>query len=913
MFGKNEMKKAIVTQVCENRKLQKARKAEIAAMPQQEREKARKQDIAQQKAAKVQRKADISAMPKAEKRLAKKQDKMYKKIKNRPIRFTALIALACVFAFAFMQIAPIVSSVSRLFTISLDSETPQGQVARDAAAIVAREVSDEGIVLLKNQDNSLPLKSNKVNVFSKASFNIKYSGSGSGAASTDDAVDFYTALEQGGIEYNKDLVDTYRSIGATGEKEQGTGLAQIASIMLGKKDEGEPAPDYLTNDVLQNAKAYSENAIVFLSNSAAETSDLTPQALSPSATSLALLEKVCGNFENVTVIINAGNAIQLGFLEQYPSIKSALWIGTPGPYGCQSLADILAGKINPSGRLVDTYAYDATTAPATVNLGDYKFDNIEKMSFLNYEEGIYIGYRFYETYYANDEAGYKKAVQFPFGYGLSYTQFDWETVKYDVNNNKISAQVKVTNTGEVAGKEVVQLYFTPPYTANGIEKSAIELGGYAKTKLLQPNESQVVTVSFDTRDMSSYDEKDAQAYVLEAGKYDIKVGKSVHNIVSTEPYTVEKAVIYNTDDATDAPIENRFDYANGDLTYLSRSDWDATYPRAENRKFTASDEVVSLFAQKPAKGEGVLPTMGAENGIILSQMKGLDFDDPQWDKFLDQFTFKEMQEIFVNGAYKTAAVDRLGIPETILLDGPAGINSFFTKVVAAAYPTLVVIASTWNDDLAQKLGDAVGNEAEIYGVTGWYAPGMNLHRTAMGGRNFEYYSEDPLLSGKMAAAMVRGAQKHNILVFMKHFALNEQEINARSGVSVWSNEQALREMHLRAFEITVKEADVTAAMSSFIYIGHKWSGGNPELLQDVLRTEWGFDGIVSTDAVLGSFMDANMALRYGNELMLDPLVVTNRKYVAELYKADPVGVANGLRDRMHTFCHTLVNRTNLFS
>ncbi|MEG2054395.1 MAG: glycoside hydrolase family 3 C-terminal domain-containing protein, partial [Oscillospiraceae bacterium] len=443
--------------------------------------------------------------------------------------------------------------MSRLFTISLDSETPQGQAARNAAAVVAREVSDEGIVLLKNQDNSLPLKNSKVNVFSKASFNIKYSGSGSGASSTDDAVDFYTALEQGGIEYNKNLVATYQSIGATGEKMQSTGLLQIASLMLGKKDEGEPAPDYLTDAVLQNAKDYSENAIVFLSNSAAETSDLTPEALSPSAESLALLETVCDNFENVIVVINAGNALQLGFLEQYPSIKSALWIGTPGPYGCQSLVDILSGKVNPSGRLVDTYAYDATSAPATVNLGDYKFDNMENMSFLNYEEGIYIGYRFYETYYANDEAGYKKAVQFPFGYGLSYTQFDWETVKYDFNNNKITAEVKVTNTGEKAGKEVVQLYFTPPYTPNGIEKSAIELGGYAKTKLLQPNESQTVTVSFDTRDMSSYDEKDAQAYVLEAGQYDIKVGKNVHNIVSTEPYKVDKTVVYDTDDTTNTP------------------------------------------------------------------------------------------------------------------------------------------------------------------------------------------------------------------------------------------------------------------------------------------------------------------------------------------------------------------------
>jgi beta-glucosidase len=640
--------------------------------------------------------------------------------------------------------------------------------------------------------------------------------------------------------------------------------------------------------------------------------DMTPESLTPSPGTLALLEKIDGNFENLIVVVNAGNAMQLGFLEDYPSVKAVLWMGTPGPYGCRSLAETLAGQLNPSGRLVDSYAYDVTSAPAAENLGDYDYDNIKGMSFLNYEEGVYVGYRYYETRYLGDEQGYAEVIQYPFGYGLSYTDFAWEIAGTDFGAERITLDVKVTNTGSVAGKDVVQVYFGAPWTAGGIEKPARVLGGYAKTGLLAPGESETVNISFAVRDMASYDAQSAKAYVLDAGEYEIALSKDVHTPVETLHYTVAETAVFAADSATGAEITNRFDYAEGGLRYLSRSDWSGTYPDESRRVFTAPEDVVLEFEWEPAVVEGELPVMGADNGLVLADLRGLPYDDPKWESFLDQFTFEEMRDLFADAAYKTVAIERFGMPSTVLLDGPAGISAFFAETDAAAYPTEVVIASTWNDELAYAVGDSVGKEAVAYGVTGWYAPAMNVHRTAMGGRNFEYFSEDPLLSGKMAAAMVRGAQAHGVIGFIKHFALNEQEVNARTRVSVWVNEQAMREVYLRSFEIAVKESDPSGAMSSFIFIGPKWSGGNPELLQDVLRTEWGFDGLVTTDAVVGGFMDDNLALRSGNDLMLDVAMVSmNRKYINRLYKEDPVGVATGLRERAHTVCYVVLNDTSL--
>lgn len=911
MSTRKERKKRIVEQVAADKQALKERKAEINALPPDEKKAAKKEMKAEKKAAKKARKADIKAMPKAERKEAKRHDRVYRKVKNRPRRAIVWTAVLLLVVFLGVNFGPVVADFGKLFSLELVTDTPEGEAARENGKIVATEIADEGIVLVKNEDNSLPLKDATVNVFSLASTHIRYGGGGSGGADQSRAIDLYEGLENAGIEYNDELHALYMDHESNQEQKESTGLMQVVSSMVGGTDTDEPTIDYLTDDVIENAKDFSDNAIIVLATEGVEASDFEKEELRLTPNKIDLIEAVTDNFDNVIIIINAGNTMELGFVEEYPSIKSVLWMGTPGPYGCDSLGRVLSGDVNPSGRLIDTYAYEIDSNPASVNFGDYPYNNIDGMSFINYNEGIYIGYRYYETFYEDDEAGYQKAVQYPFGHGLSYTDFEWAISDHTFDADTMTVDVDVENVGDVAGKDVVQLYYSAPYIQGGVEKSAIELAGYAKTKQLEPGETETVTITFATRDMASYDMNDKEAFVLDAGNYEIKLGKNVHDIVDVLGYDVEETIIYDTDDVTGTAIENQFDYAAGDLTYLSRDDWDGTYPDNSDLSYDAASDVVENAEKEIPAEEGELPTFEADNGIKLEELKGLDYDDPKWEDFLDQFTLNEMRDLFLDGAYSTTEIERLGIPQAILLDGPAGINFFFGNITAASYPTEVVIASTWNDELAYKMGDAVGKEAKAYGVEGWYAPGMNLHRTPQGGRNFEYFSEDPLLSGKMSSAMVQGAQSHDILVFMKHFALNDQETNARSGIYVWANEQAIRELYLRPFEITVKEGDVTGVMSSFVHMGYKWCGGNPELLENVLRDEWGFVGTVTTDAVLGSFMDVNEAVRYGNDLMLDVAPTMNTRYFKKLYKKDPVGIANGLRDRVHNICYSLL-QTNLF-
>jgi len=913
MSNAKELRKNVTAEVRAERARRKAKRKEIRALPRGERAAAAKAEKAARKAARLERKSAIRAMAKEEKRAAKKHDRLMKRIWKRPRRIVIWAIVLCLLAFGIFSASPYIGDFASLYSMKIDSNTPEGDAARANGAKVAEEISDEGIVLLKNADGLLPLSGEKLNVFGYAAYNIRYGGSGSGGGDASTATDLFAGLSNAGIAYNETLDSFYRAQDDISQKGSSNGLISVLATMMGKQMTDEPAIDYLTSDALAQAKDYSDTALIVIGSDGVEASDFTRDALKLTKNRSDLLDQVCADFDNVIVVINAGNAMELGFLDQYPSIKAALWIGTPGPKGCLSLGNILVGKVNPSGRLVDTYAYDAAGSPASVNFGDYKYDNIEGMSFLNYNEGIYIGYRYYETRYLGDEAGYKAAVQFPFGYGLSYTSFDWKTEDFAATNDTVSVKVLVTNTGSAAGKDIVEVYFTAPYTAGGIEKSAIELAGYAKTSLLAPGESETVAISFPVRDMSSYDMAKEQAYVLDAGEYTVKIGRNVHDIVDEKTMTVPETIVYKTDEVTGTELSNQFGYGDGGLTYLSRNDWTGTFPNNDNLNHVASEALLSdAAAQQPAIDESAMPATGAENGILLKDLKGLSYDDAKWQSFLDQFTFAELKEVFVNAAYRTVPVERLGIPQAILLDGPAGINSLFSKVTAMSYPTEVVLASTWNNDLIYRFGEAVGAEANAYGVTGWYAPAMNLHRTPQGGRNFEYFSEDPLLSGEIAASMVNGAQSKHIIVTMKHFVLNDQETNARSGIYIWANEQAIRELYLRPFEITVKEGKVTGAMSSFSHIGYKWCGGNPELLEQVLRKEWGFVGIVTTDAVLGNFMDANLALHYGNDLMLAVMPTNNRRYLDELYAKDPVGVTKGLRERMHNFCYALVNDTDLF-
>ncbi|GAA1961592.1 glycoside hydrolase family 3 protein [Agromyces allii] len=913
MPTRKEITQEAVARVQAEKAAKRARKAELKAMSPADRKAAKAADRAAareaKQAAKAERKAARASMSRTEFRELKRRERAYRRIKARPRRIIGWSVVVAIVAVVAVLVAPVVRDIGRLTSIELDSSTAAGEAAREHSTEVTEAISDEGIVLLKNEGDVLPLAGDRLNVFSFASFNLRFGGAGSGGANQASAVGLYDALDQQGVEVNGELRSAMEDAGAETKSDAPSGLLGILAMLTGG-DEPEPEPDYLTDDVLAQARDYADTALVVIGSGASEAADQTAESLRISDAQRDLLDVVTANFDDVVVVVNSGNQMELGFVEEYPQITGAVWIGTPGPRGAVSLAKVLTGEVNPSGHLTDTYARDITAAPAAENLGDFRYENASR-SVLEYEEGIYVGYRYYETRYLGDEAGYAAAVQFPFGYGTSYTDFAWDAAQPVVGDDDLSVDVTVTNTGDVAGKDVVQVYFSAPYTDGGIEKSAIELAGYAKTSLLEPGASETVTVEFAKRDMSSWDDATG-TYLLEQGTYGITVGTDVHTPVASFETDVAADVVYDTDETTGTALENRFGYAGEGLTTLSRSDWEGTYPDSSDMDLVASDELLERMDPEIAPADGEAPTYGADNGIVLEDLEGLDYDDPKWEQFLDQLTADEQISLFANGAYVTEDVERLGIPKSVLLDGPAGLNYLFGDLGAASFATQVVVASTWNDELAAALGEAVGAEANAYGVQGWYAPGMNLHRTAMGGRNFEYFSEDPLLSGKMSAAMVEGAQSKGVLTFMKHFALNEQEVSARApGMNIFVDEQAMRELYLRPFEITVKEADASGAMTSFMNIGGRWAGGNEQLLQDVLRGEWGFDGVVSTDAVLGGWMDPALAVRYGNDLMLAMLPTSTANQTKSALEADPVGVGEGLRDRVHAVLFAVL-QTDLF-
>ena len=585
-------------------------------------------------------------------------------------------------------------------------------------------------------------------------------------------------------------------------------------------------------------------------------------------------------FSKVIVLVNSSNAMELGFLED-DSIDAALWIGSLGSTGFNAVGEILSGKVNPSGRLSDTYAYDLTTAPAYWNAGDFTYANL-KHHYVEYAEGIYVGYRFYETRYVDnttgvcDEAAYAKAVQYPFGYGLSYTTFEQSIADYKSTDSAIEMTVEVKNTGAVAGKDVVQVYYTAPYTIGGIEKSHVVLAGFAKTSLLEPGASEKVTITFAPEDMASYDETGAKAYVLEAGTYQIKLMNNAHDVIDQREYEVPATITYSGDNARSTDLvaaTNEFeDVAQGQIKqYVSRADWEGTLPTTRTDGKTASAETVAAKENTPVyeNNDSDQPITIADHGLTLEDMTGLDYDDPKWNDLLEQLSVDDMTNMISNGGWSTPEVASVGKPATNDLDGPAGINSLVSSLKGVSFPSEVIVGSSWNTDLAQRFGTAFGAEAAANHVVGLYAPGMNIHRTPFSGRNFEYYSEDGLLSGKMGAAMVQGVGSQGVYSYIKHFALNDQESN-RLSISVWANEQSIREIYLKPFELSVKEGGTTAVMSSYSRLGNTWAGASKALLTDVLRNEWGFHGMVVTDSAMGntSWMDVNLAIRAGGDMML---------------------------------------------
>ena len=803
-----------------------------------------------------------------------------------------------------------VSSTSVAFASDLISEETTAKSIE-----IANRIESEGIVLLKNEDNTLPLKNRKVNVFGAASCSIAFAGAaGSGAVRSSDAVGFYDALENAGIEYNKELYNTYAfNTGTLFD------LGFISYVITVLKQffgggQSEMSINKISEKAMTNAVEYSDTAIIVIGRVGTEMKDLSIEQLNLTDDEKTMIDKVCNLFENVIVVFNISNIMDMSWLEDYDSVKAAMIMWLPGEVATDSVGWVLTGEVNPSGKLVDTISYDIEDHPASENFGNYTYKGIVGIPkyFVNYSEGIYVGYRYFETLAP-------EKVQYPFGFGLSYTDFDWNVTEYSTNKEKISVKVRVKNTGDVAGKDVVQVYFSAPYYEGGIEKSAIELAAYAKTKLLEPNESETLEITFDTRDMASYDSENEEAWVLDKGEYKIHVAHDVKTFEKSYTYKVNKKVVYKTDDNSGNEIGNLFEDAEGNLTYLSRADVDGTYPTPPS-DYKAPDEVKNSDQRPDPVTEGEAPKMGVKYDKTIT-LQDVAKDESLWDAFLDQLTLDEMIALITDCGYETTAIDRLGIPNTSDNDGPScvkGKGGLLYSESGLAFPVATALACTWNDDLAEEFGEIIGEEANQLGTHVWYAPGCNIHRSPQGGRNNEYYSEDPLLSGKMSAAVTRGAQSKDIVVTVKHFAANEQETNRQSnGLYTWLNEQSLREIYLEPFEISVKEGNAKGIMSAYNRIGAEWCGGSKALITNLLRDEWGFDGFVITDASIDltgeGYLDPALAVYARNSGILTMLyVISAPQTILSLklaYAKDPIGMGNAMRLCVYDICRMKMQTT----
>ncbi len=839
------------------------------------------------------------------------------------IRKEAWIAFALVVIVVVNSI--LLGPVYSMVNMAMGGGTISDDAIEEAKALCT-EIAEEGIVLLKNDDKALPLaEGTKVNVFGWSSTNPIYGGTGSGALS--DAyptVDFLTGLTDAGIEYNQDLVDFYT----------GWRTTRPTVGMMGQDwTIPEPTVDEY-NGLIESAKDFSDTAIFFIARSGGEGADLpasydgedtfsddgsgmfgvhgvrysdqkddldaSKSYLELSNREQALLDEVTANFDKVIVVVNSANAMELGFVNDYSQIKSVLYCPGTGQTGFDGLGEILAGQVNPSGKTADTFVADLFATPTYNNFGDFDYTNMSEFgfenmfaeggmsypTFVNYVEGIYVGYKYYETAAAEAEAGnmefdYDSQVVYPFGYGLSYTTFSQEMGAITNDGTTVSFDVTVTNTGDVAGKDVVEVYYNPPYTNGGIEKSAANLIQFAKTQTLEPGASETVSISFALEDMASYDTYGKGCYVLEAGDYEISINSDSHNKIAVDTINVASDIVYdesNKRESDQVAATNQFQFAEGDVTYLSRADGFANYAEATAAptNFEMSDEYKATYYNETNydptaynNDSDVMPTTGAKNGVELKELRGVDYDDPAWDTLLDEMSVSEMNTLIELGGYETSAVESIGKVMTYDCDGPASINNNFTGQGSIGFPAAVMIACTWNKDMALAFGQSIGRMANDMDVSGWYAPATNTHRSAFAGRNFEYYSEDGVLAGWMCANAVNGAREWGVYSYVKHFATNDQETNRTGFLCTWLNEQSLREIYLKSFEIAFKNSNPGATMVAFNNIGTEPAEACSALLNTVLRGEWGFRGFAETDYFGGyGYQDADRMIRNGCDLML---------------------------------------------
>ncbi len=870
-----------------------------------------------------------------------------------------------------------------------------------------KQIAAEGIVLLENDDASLPLAEGTTLSFVSGNSRSLGTGSAGILASTmgveGETVDAVTpAMEAAGLKVNQTLVEFYAS-GAGSEYVMGPGSVSYGddedfsinecplSVMreAGVLDSLQgTTPVFVMKRVAGEGRDMPRS----MYNHASNAEDQARTYLEPDSTELEILQYLNDNFDNTVLLITSNNALDLDWLAQFPNIKSVLYAPSLGTYGIDSLASVLAGDVNPSGRTKDTFAADPLSAPAAQNFGDYQYldesGELTKYNYVSYEEGIYVGYRYYETRYEDAVLGqgnagdfdYAAEVCYPFGYGLSYTTFEWSDFETTWDGGECTATVTVTNTGGVAGKDVVELYAQSPYTdydrANGVEKAAVTLVGFAKTQLLEPGASQTVEVTFDESQLASYDYQGAKTWILDAGTYYVTAAgnshEAVNNVLAAKGAAVEgnvamtatylpdnaevDAITYATDGLTGEKITNRLDDAAGDLTYLTRSDWTGTFPTHDGEPTSQvstwgneinGDDGVSYTYGKAASADLIAQldstdsgnpdaqawdgdlVYGAENGLTLIQMRGLDYDDPAWDDLLDQLTPEDYDVLITQAGYGTDYIASVEKPAGTDADSTSG---WSWGGIGMTFCNPAMVAQTWNVELAYELGICIGDESLYGGATGWYAPAMNINRTAFSGRAGEYFSEDGFLSGALASQEVKGAAEKGVYTLIKHFAFNDQENHRgdRTGqysMATWLNEQSAREIYLRPFEMCMKVGDVEVnyvretgdgtyenatttmaacqgLMTAFNRIGATWVGGDYDLITGIVRTEWGFDGWIITDnADTGVFMNAGQMIEAGADSKLTASDPTDTWAFDE---NDPVQYRYA-RDAVHHLLYVMAN------
>ena len=845
------------------------------------------------------------------------------------------------------------------------------------------EVGAEGMALVKNENNALPFaKDSNLNVFGWASTNPIYGGTGSGSSDSASAVDILTSLSDAGFKVNQDIIDMYTEYKPSRESAGATNVSYTDWSLP------EPPVESYTDELMDGAKEFSDKAMIVISRSGGEgqdspmdmkavidgTYDVREEIadgnemytyfgcsytnnseayddfdegesyLELSNTEEAMIEKVCSEFEDVVVVINANNAMELGWVNDYEQIGAVILAPGTGASGMAALGDILNGTVNPSGRTVDTYVYDLTKTPYYNNIGNFTYNNVTDLqavltekdpayqgvvSFVNYAEGIYVGYKFYETAAEEKLIDYDEHVLFPFGYGLSYTQFTQEMQNFTDNGDTVSFDVAVTNTGDTAGKDVVEVYYNPPYNNGGIEKASVNLIEFGKTNILEPGASETISFEIAKEDMASYDSKAVKTenggYILEAGDYMVSIRSDAHTVLDEETFTVGEDIDYSKEGRKSDGIvaENQFqDYSAGNVTYLSRADGFANYEEATKAPsedmYVMDDETLEEVTAKSVayydskqydNPEDEMPVTGADNGRTLSEYVGVDYDDASWDELLDQLTVEEMINTVNLGGFQTVAVDSVGKVLTMDSDGTSGLNDWYIGVYGTAYPTEVLIAQTWNKELAYRVGEAEGAEYADCRIFGTYSPAMNTHRSAFCGRNFEYYAEDGVLGGYIASNIVNGLQTKGVYAFIKHFVLNDQETNRCALLLTYSDEQPIREIYLKPFEISVKnfEGESLAVMSSFNYIGDIAAGANPNLLNTVLREEWGFKGMVFSDWN-GSYgyQNTDDFVRNGNDAMLGFMQHESN----QITNTESATLVSAMRKACKNIFYTVVNSGN---